>query len=206
SGYGHLGQYQRATTRDTHGLTLMGRRLYNPTRATFTSTDPIPGGNENPYNYPNDPINTNDTSGEIWKPSGRNYRWAIKIAKLFRTISAYAGHWTLTLCGPCGAISTIFAILSIILYLVVRYIRTALYMIWDLGLGKLLNGASERAIPVILKHSYFYVARHASKVRSNMGFFERRILVPLGLGYLAYAMADRIDKIRGWAWRAWQSA
>jgi RHS repeat-associated protein len=42
---------------------LMGARLYLPTYGQFTSTDPIPGGNANPYMYPADPINHEDVTG-----------------------------------------------------------------------------------------------------------------------------------------------
>jgi RHS repeat-associated protein len=59
--YDAYGQYERATT--SQGLILMGARLYNPITNQFTSPDPITGGNETTYTYPNDPINKNDFSG-----------------------------------------------------------------------------------------------------------------------------------------------
>jgi RHS repeat-associated protein len=62
-GHGWLGAHQRATT-DT-GLILMGARVYNPTTGTFTSTDPVIGGNTTAYAYPQDPINLRDTTGSI---------------------------------------------------------------------------------------------------------------------------------------------
>jgi hypothetical protein len=46
----------------------MGARVYNPETNQFTSKDPIPGGNENNYTYPNDPVNTGDFSG-LWSES-----------------------------------------------------------------------------------------------------------------------------------------
>ncbi|MFM2024323.1 MAG: hypothetical protein RLZZ56_336 [Actinomycetota bacterium] len=61
--YGSLGQPQRETT-DT-GIQFMGARGYNPITGQFLSPDPIQGGNETPYNYPNDPINKTDLTGEM---------------------------------------------------------------------------------------------------------------------------------------------
>ena len=42
----------------------MGVRQYDPTTGRFLSTDPVSGGNENDYNYPNDPNNMSDVNGE----------------------------------------------------------------------------------------------------------------------------------------------
>ena len=61
--YGSLGQPQRETT-DT-GIQFMGARGYNPITGQFLTPDPVQGGNETPYNYPNDPINVNDISGKL---------------------------------------------------------------------------------------------------------------------------------------------
>jgi len=59
--YGSLGQAQRETT-DT-GIQFMGARGYNPTTGQFLTPDPVRGGNETPYNYPNDPCNRRDLTG-----------------------------------------------------------------------------------------------------------------------------------------------
>jgi RHS repeat-associated protein len=61
SSYGWVGKAEKPTT--VSGLILMGARLYNSVTGRFTSRDPVPGGNENAYNYPNDPINGNDWTG-----------------------------------------------------------------------------------------------------------------------------------------------
>ena len=59
--YGWAGSAHRTT--DKNGLILLGARVYNPTTGQFTTTDPVPGGNENAYNYPNNPVNQNDFTG-----------------------------------------------------------------------------------------------------------------------------------------------
>jgi RHS repeat-associated protein len=59
--YDAYGQYERATT--SQGLILMGARVYNPVTNQFTSADPVTGGNETSYTYPNDPINKTDFDG-----------------------------------------------------------------------------------------------------------------------------------------------
>ncbi|GAA3613898.1 hypothetical protein GCM10022223_32650 [Kineosporia mesophila] len=48
------------------GFVLMGVRLYVPRTARFLSIDPVLGGNENAYVYPNDPVNKFDITGMCW--------------------------------------------------------------------------------------------------------------------------------------------
>ncbi|SFY49458.1 hypothetical protein STEPF1_02696 [Streptomyces sp. F-1] len=46
----------------------MGVRLYNPGTGRFLSTDPVPGGSANAYEYCNgDPINHFDLDGHSWR-------------------------------------------------------------------------------------------------------------------------------------------
>ena len=73
--YGSLGQPQRETT-DT-GIQFMGARGYNPITGQFLSPDPVQGGNETPYNYPNDPINKSDISGRLGLLASMAIDWAI---------------------------------------------------------------------------------------------------------------------------------
>lgn len=61
AGYGWLGAHQRTVT--SIGIVLMGSRLYNAATGLFTSIDPVWGGNETVYGYPNDPVNKQDTTG-----------------------------------------------------------------------------------------------------------------------------------------------
>jgi RHS repeat-associated protein len=75
--YGWLGAKQRSTDA-LGGIVLMGVRLYNPATGRFLSVDPVNGGNENVYTYPNDPINKIDSTGKYSTTYRKAYgNWVI---------------------------------------------------------------------------------------------------------------------------------
>jgi RHS repeat-associated protein len=100
--YGWQGDSQLEVT--NAGLTLMGARLYNPTIGRFTSPDPVAGGNENAYNYPNDPINDSDSSGQRAFPKS----WG-KVIKIIEKVLAFVSFgfdaigFGLTFVNPAAA-------------------------------------------------------------------------------------------------------
>jgi RHS repeat-associated protein len=84
--YGYLGSYLRSSGRDTLGaVTLMGARLYNSVTGLFLSNDPILSGNQNRYNYPVDPVNEMDITGEAsWSRKWTRYYLFGKLVKYQR--------------------------------------------------------------------------------------------------------------------------
>ncbi|WP_079175436.1 DNRLRE domain-containing protein [Streptomyces malaysiense] len=105
--YGWLGGKQRSSETLT-GLTLMGVRLYNPATGRFLSTDPVPGGSANAYEYcGGDPVNCFDLDGKWWRPwrSHRLRRWSANALGwgLSHVGSRYMGYhcsyrWGLRVC------------------------------------------------------------------------------------------------------------
>ncbi|WP_236580128.1 RHS repeat-associated core domain-containing protein [Streptomyces sp. HM190] len=63
--YRWLGGKERSAETPT-GDILMGARLYNPANGRFLSTDPLPGGSANSYDYTaQDPVNKFDLDGRM---------------------------------------------------------------------------------------------------------------------------------------------
>jgi len=73
--YGWLGAKQRAADTGA-GLMLMGVRVYAPVLGRFLQADPVYGGNETTYGYPNNPITMFDLDGRWGMP-----KWVKKAAK-----------------------------------------------------------------------------------------------------------------------------
>lgn len=95
-GYGWVGNKQRAATGS--GLILMGARVYNAVSGSFTSTDPVFGGNSTAYGYPQDPVNSFDLDGEWGKPKWLTWKNAAKVG----AVAAF-GTCVAASAGACAA-------------------------------------------------------------------------------------------------------
>lgn len=103
--YGWLGAKQRSADTGTSGLIMMGARLYNPVTGRFTSGDRVPGGNENAYNYPNDPINQFDADGLLGWPKIKVKMPSVKWGQWIDRVNTGLQVATVFGCGVCAGVS-----------------------------------------------------------------------------------------------------
>lgn len=87
---------------------LMGARIYLPGYGQFASTDPVFGGNTNPYTYPTDPINFADLTGLSWASWGHWLGQAAKVAAVVGFAACIVASG-----GVCAAVALAGAAISI---------------------------------------------------------------------------------------------
>ncbi|WP_245883520.1 DNRLRE domain-containing protein [Streptomyces hyaluromycini] len=95
SRYGWLGSQQRSSETPTSSI-LMGVRLYDPATGRFLSTDPIPGGNANAYDYcVAEPVGCTDITGAYrvswWTHWWSPVRWIYVSFSRRETLAMAAG-------------------------------------------------------------------------------------------------------------------
>ena len=99
--FGYLGQHEKITDTETSpisgGIVQMGARVYLPVLGRFLSVDPVEGGVDNNYNYPNDPVNDFDLPGE-W-----SWKSVLNVATKIATVASFIP-------GPIGMVGAAVAV------------------------------------------------------------------------------------------------
>ena len=100
STYQYLGQHQKLTNLETSpiigGITQMGARVYIAALGRFLQVDPVEGGTDNSYSYPNDPVNNFDLDGNFgW---GNVFNIAKQVVKVATKVAEVASF----IPGPIG--------------------------------------------------------------------------------------------------------
>ena len=98
--YGWEGSHSKQTeTAGDIDTVEMGSRQYVPILGRFPSVDSVVGGNSNAYNYPNDPINSSDLSG--------NWSWGDTLAVVgIVALVVVSVVLTVTVVGSVGDVAT----------------------------------------------------------------------------------------------------
>jgi RHS repeat-associated protein len=181
--YDAYGQYERATT--SQGLILMGARVYNPITNQFTSPDPITGGNETTYTYPNDPISYQDLDGWCEKPSSSKNPFCVKPKVSLSQIDKVKPTGSFAKLGALGVpiyratdlakvtdqANAIYIVMRGGFYYVGSTTKSLGNRLFKSNRGAFINGARQEALAIALP---------TGLTRRQVEAFETKVLIALG--------------------------